>query len=116
MSQISDVGGGVSSAKPKPATAILDMTDAQLADEHRGHSFAKQRASEKLAAIETELERRQLTTATGKLSVVTRHENDIGLIDLKRLREDHPDLCRAYAQPGSRSFWRSGTLPVEKRS
>ena len=116
MSQIQDVGGSASMARPKQATAVRDMSDAQLADEHRGQSFAKQRAADRLAAIEAELERRKLSTATGKLSVLTRHTNDIGLIDLKRLRTEHPDLCRAYAQPGSTSFWRSGTLPAEKRS
>ncbi len=104
-------------AKAKVPTSVVDMTDGQLADEHRGHTFAKQRAKDRLKAIEDELDRRGLVAAKGELGLVSRQLADVGLVDIKRLRADlGEDICREYAIAGSNEFWRSRTLRPEERT
>ena len=105
-----DVGGGslVKAPRAKATASVRDMTDAQLADEHRGHTFAKLRTKDKLEAIEAELDRRGLEFAQGEHSFVSRQLTEIGLVDLKRLRADLGDaIWREYGIPGSNRFWRS---------
>ena len=120
MSQIADIrphaGSAVAVIRPTQPGPLHNYSDADLADEHRGQGFAKRRAEERLAAIEAELERRQLTRATGKLGEVTRHDDGLGRVDLRRLRAERPDICRAYAQPGSGGYWRSRTLTQAERA
>ena len=99
----------------KPAPKIDAMTEAMLADAHRGHSFAKRRAEDQLAAIEAELDRRGLAEVRGAVSVTTKTQTSLGRVDLKRLRAERPDLCRDYAQPGDHAFWTSRTLRPEER-
>lgn len=95
-------------AKPKVPASVVDMTDGQLADEHRGHTFARLRTKDKLTAIEAELDRRGLEFAQGEHSFVSRQITDVGLVDLKRLRADlGDDIWREYGIPGSTRFWRS---------
>lgn len=94
--------------RAKAAIPISEMTDGQLADEHRNHSFALKRTKDKLKEIEDELDRRNLVSAQSDVSFVSKQIGDIGLADLKRLRADLGDnIWREYAIPGSREFWRS---------
>ncbi len=103
--------------KPKAPSSVFDMTDAQLADEHRGHTFAKLRTKDKLQAIEAELDRRGLEFAQGEHSFVSRQITDVGLVDLKRLRADlGDDIWREYGIPGSNRFWRSDLKKKEPGS
>lgn len=84
------------------------MTPAQLADEHRGCTMGKWRYDQKLQEVEAELKRRKLNSAEGERAIVSKQIGDIGLVDFKRLRADlGEDICREYAVPGSREFWRS---------
>ncbi|WP_158811198.1 hypothetical protein [Beijerinckia sp. L45] len=108
--------------KPKPASElrpkklqVTEMTAGQLADEHRGYTFAKNRAKDRLKEIEAELDRRGLFCAQGQQAFVTRQLADIGLVDLKRLRADLGDgIWIEYRIPGSEEFWRSGTLKKDQ--
>ena len=120
MSQLADIAPramvrtGAEPSKRKPPAAVGAMTDGELADEHRGQSFAKRRVADRLAEVEAELERRRLTRAVGTLGVAERKSND-GLVDLKRLRAERPDIVRAFALPGSDAFWSSRTLAAEEK-
>ncbi len=120
MTRIRDVAprettDGAQVPRSGPAAPLLTMSDGELADEHRGQSFAKKRAAERIEQIEAELQRRGITEAKGKLSAVRRHSND-GLIDLAGLRAEHPELVRRYAKPGSEHYFRSRTLTREERA
>lgn len=99
----------------KPKTpSVRDMTDAQLADAHRGFTFAKKRAVQNLQDIEAELERRGVTSAKGAQSYVEK-KLSLGLIDLPRLRAARPEIVTEFAQAGSQALWASRTLrPDEK--
>ncbi len=119
MSQVVDVGGGgaAKAMRTKQPASVHNMADGMLADEHRGYTFAKQRAKDRLKAIEDELDRRGLVSAKGELGIVSRQLADVGLVDIKRLRADlGEDICREYAIAGSNEFWRSRTLKPEERA
>ncbi len=120
MSQVADIaprgmGRAADTSRRKASADVGTMTEAELADEHRGQGFAKRRAAERLAAVEAELDRRKLTRAVGALGVVERKSND-GLIDLKRLRAERPEILREYATPGSDRYWSSRTLSEAERA
>ena len=105
------------SAKPAAAKAgkpaLRDLSDAELADEHRGLGFAKRRAEAGIKEIEAEVERRKLTGAIrGRLGLLERKPTV--LLDLKRLREERPDIVAAFAL-GEGSYFSSRTLTAEER-
>lgn len=98
---------------PRSAGAdVATLSDAELADEHRGQVFAKTRAGDRLGAIEAELERRGVTRARGKVSLLVKRPNEAGLVDLKRLRAEQPEICARYAMS---ALWSSRTLRPEER-
>ena len=90
------------------APAVGDLSDGQLADEHRGLTLGIWRYKQRLEQVEAELLARGRGSYEGERAVVSLQIADIGLIDTKRLRLDLGDLiCREYALPGSDRFWRS---------
>lgn len=94
--------------RPQQPNSVHNMTDGQLADEHRGCGLGKWRYEQKLKEIEAELKRRGLSSAQGERAIVSLQIGDIGLVDLKRLRADlGENICREYAIPNSHLFWRS---------
>lgn len=99
---------------PRKATPVHTMTDGDLADEHRGQTFAKERAAQRIEMIEAELDRRGVTEAKGKLGAVKRHASP-GLLDLPKLRAEHAELTGRYVRPGTNRFWRSRTLGAEEK-
>lgn len=93
--------------------ALRDMTDAELADEHRGLGFAKRRAEDRIKAIEAEVERRGLSgSIKGNVGMLERKPTT--LIDLKRLRQERPDIVEAFAM-GDGTYFSSRTLTAEER-
>lgn len=124
MSQIPDIAphgakradGAVATIRSRQPPALHKATDADLVDELRGQRFAKERADERIAAIGAELARRGLTEARGKLGHATLKSDPLGRVDLKRLRAERPDICRAFAQAGSDSYWSVRTLKAEERA
>ena len=98
----------------KQPSSLHNMSDADLADEHRGQSFAKRRAADRIKDIEAEIERRGLTGAIrGRLALLVRKPTT--LIDLDRLRAERPDIVEAFAQ-GAGGYWSSRTLTADERA
>lgn len=92
---------------------VAEMTAAELADEHRGLGFAKRRAAGRIKDIETELDRRGLSSAKGAIGIV--EKKPTVLLDLDRLRAERPDIVKAFAL-GEGGYWSSGTLPPGERA
>ena len=98
--------------QPRQPPSLHNLSDGALADEHRNLGLGIYRYQQRLKAIEAELERRGLASATGARAVVSKQIADIGLVDFKKLRADlGTQICREYVVPGSETFWRSMDKP-----
>ncbi len=94
-------------------SSLHNMSDADLADEHRGQGFAKRRVAGRIKDIEAELERRGVTgPIKGKVALLERKATI--LLDLDRLRAERPDIVEAFAQ-GAGSYFSSRTLTAEEK-
>ena len=100
--------------QPVQPSSLHNFSIAELADEHRGQSFAKRRVDDRLKAIEAELDRRGVKEARGAMALTTKKPGSPRFVDIDRLRADHPEICAAYAKV--EPFWSSRTLSAEERA
>ena len=105
--------GASRAIKPVQPNSLHAMSDADLADEHRGLGFAKRRAADRIKDIEAEIERRGIAgPVKGKLGMLERKPTT--LLDLDRLRKERPDIVEAFALGGG-TYFSSRTLTAEER-
>lgn len=94
--------------QPRQPASVHNLSDGQLADEHRNLSLGIWRYEQRKKLIEEEFARRGRPSYEGDRAVATLQIGDIGLVDIKRIRADlGENICREYAVPGSDRFWRS---------